>query len=70
MLSVEVGSDEVATSKISRSGTACVRVRHTDTYEVVKEVTGVGTEEAMELYEKLFNLYAKFENFKMPCCIR
>lgn len=43
-------------------GTACVRVRRTDTYEVVKEVTGVDTEYALELYEKLLNLYAKFEN--------
>lgn len=51
-------------------GTACVRVRCTDTYEVVKEVSGVGIEEAMELYEKLFNLYAKCENCKMPCCTR
>lgn len=51
-------------------GTACVRVRRTDTYEVVKEVSGVGAEEAMELYEKLLNLYAKCENCKMPCCTR
>lgn len=49
-------------------GTACVRVRHTDTYDVLKEVSGVGTEDAMELYEKLFDLYAKCENCKMPCC--
>lgn len=51
-------------------GTACVRVRRTDTYEVLKEVSDVGTEEAMELYEKLFNLYAECENCKMPCCTR
>lgn len=51
-------------------GTACVRVRRTYTYDVVKEVTGVGTEEAIELYDKLFNLYAKCENCKMPCCTR
>ena len=51
-------------------GTACVRVRRTDTYEVVKEVTGVGSEEAMELYEKLYNLYAECENCKMSCCTR
>lgn len=49
-------------------GIACVRVRRTDTYEVVKEVTDVGTEDAMELYEKLLNLHAKCENCKMPCC--
>lgn len=51
-------------------GTACVRVRRTDTNEVVKEVTGVVTEDALELYEKLFNLYAKREICKMPCCTR
>lgn len=51
-------------------GAACVRVRRTDTYEVVKEVTGVDTEDAMELYEKLLNLYAKCENCEMPCCTR
>lgn len=39
----------------NEGGTACVRVRRTDTYEVVKEVSGVGTEEALELYEELFN---------------
>lgn len=55
---------------VNAGGTACVRVKHTDTYEVVKEVTGVGAEEATELYEKLFNLYAKCENCKMPCCTR
>lgn len=47
--------------------TACVRVRRTDTYVVVKEVTDVGTEDAMELYKKLLNLYAKCE---MTCCTR
>lgn len=51
-------------------GTACVRVRRTDTYEVVKEVTGVGTEEALELYEKLLKLYAECENYKMLRCTR
>lgn len=51
-------------------GIACVRVRRTDTYEVVKEVTGVCAEEAMELYEKLFNLCAKYEKGKGSCCIR
>lgn len=54
----------------TEGGTACVRVRRTDTYEVVKEVTGVGTEDAMELYEILPNLYAKREKREMPCCIR
>lgn len=43
-------------------GTACVRIRHTGTYDVLKEVSGVATEDAMELYEKLYNLYAKCEN--------
>lgn len=52
----------------SVDGIACVRVRRTDTYEVVKEVTGVSTEDALELYEKLFNMCANFENCKMPCC--
>lgn len=51
-------------------GTACVRVRRMDTYDVVKEASGVGTEEATELYEKLFNLYAKCENCRMSCCTR
>ena len=51
-------------------GTACVRVRRTDTYEVVKELTGVGSEDAMGLYEKLFNLYAKCDNCEMSCCTR
>lgn len=49
-------------------GTACVRVRHTGTYDVLKEVSGVGTEDALELYDKLFNLYAKCDNCRMPCC--
>lgn len=51
-------------------GTACVRVRRTDTYEAVKRSVRRGTEEAMELYEKLLNLYAKCENCKTPCCTR
>ena len=51
-------------------GTGCVRVRHTGTYDVLKEVSGVGTEDALKLYEKLFNLYFKCENCKMPCCTR
>ena len=54
----------------SVGGTACVRVRHTGTYEVLKEVSGVGSEDALELYEKLFTLYAKRENCKYPCCTR
>ena len=53
---------------IYAGGTACVRVSSTDTYEVVKEVTGVGVEDGMELYEKLLNLYAKCENSIKPCC--
>lgn len=54
----------------SAGGTACVRVRHTGTYEVLKEVYDVGTEDALELYEKLVTLYAKCENCKLPCCTR
>ena len=49
-------------------GTACVRVRRTDTYEVVKEVTDVYTEDAIVLYEKLLNMYAKCEKTMKPCC--
>lgn len=52
----------------SVGGTACVRVRHTGTYDVLKEVSGVGSEDALELYEKLFNLYARCENCRRPCC--
>lgn len=48
--------------------TACVRLRRTNTYDVLKEVSGVGTEYALKLYEKLSNLYTKCENCKMPCC--
>lgn len=49
--------------------TACVRVSHTGTYhDVLKEVSGIGTEDALELYEKLFDLYAKCENCRKPCC--
>jgi len=51
-------------------GTACVRVRRTGTYEVVREASGICTEEAMELYEKLLNLYAKCENCEMARCTR
>lgn len=51
-------------------GTACVRVRRTDTYEVVEEVTDVGIEEALELYEKLVERYTKCENCKMLRCTR
>lgn len=54
----------------SDGGTACIRVRRTDTYDVLKEVSGVGTEDAMELYKKWFSLYAKCENCKLPCCTR
>ena len=48
-------------------GIACVRVRHNGTYDVIKEVSGVGIEDGLELYEKLFNLYAKCENYRLPC---
>lgn len=51
-------------------GTACVRLINTSTYEVVKEVTDVGAEDALELYEKLVNLYVKRENCEKPCCTR
>lgn len=43
-------------------GIACVRVRHTGTYDVLKEVYSVGIEDALELYEKLLTQYAKCEN--------
>lgn len=51
-------------------GTACVRVRDTSTFEVVKEVSGIGIDDALELYEKLFNLEVKCENCEKPCCTR
>ena len=51
-------------------GPACVRVRHTGTYDVLKEASGVGTEYARELYEKLHTMYARCENCKLPCCTR
>lgn len=46
-------------------GTACVRVRNTATYEVVKEVSDIGTEDAMELYMKLFDMYVTCENCRL-----
>ena len=49
-------------------GTACVRVVYTGTYDVLKEVSGIDIEDALELYEKLFNVYAKCENCEKPCC--
>lgn len=49
-------------------GPACVCVRNTDTMDVVIEVSDVDTEDALELYEKLFTLYAKCENCRRPCC--
>lgn len=49
-------------------GTACVRVRHTGTYDVLKEVSGVGAEDALELYEKLVILYTKCEEGDLPFC--
>lgn len=45
-------------------GTACVRLRNMSTFEVVKEVSDIGINDALELYEKLFNLYVKCENCK------
>jgi hypothetical protein len=51
-------------------GIACIRVRHNGSYDILKEVSGVGIEDALELYEKLFNLYAKCENCRRPCCTR
>lgn len=51
----------------NEGGTACVCVRRTNTYEVVKEVTDVGTEDAMELHVKRLSLYAKRE---IVCCTR
>lgn len=54
--------------RINACGAACARVRCTDTHEVIKEVTDVGAEDALELYEKLVNVYAKCENCMMPCC--
>ena len=62
--------NRLVTIYASTGGTGCVHVRRADTYEVVKEVTGVDTEDAVELYEKLINLYAKYENCEMPCCTR
>ena len=54
----------------SAGGTACVRVTHTGAnYDVLKEVSDIATEDALELYEKLFDLYAKCENCEKPCCI-
>ena len=46
-------------------GTACVRVRNTDNYEVVKEIFDIGTEDAMELYMKLSDLYVTCENCRL-----
>ena len=49
-------------------GTARITIRDTVTMDVVKEVSDVGTEDALELYEKLIDLYAKCENCRKPCC--
>ena len=42
--------------------TGSIILRDTSTMDVVKEVSDVGTEDAFQLYEKLFNLYARCEN--------
>lgn len=51
-------------------GTACVRLRNMSTCEVVKEVSGIATDDALELYEKLLNLHVKCENCEKPCFTR
>lgn len=51
-------------------GTACVRLRNMSACEDVKEVSGIGTDDAMELYEKVLNLYVKCENCEKPCFTR
>lgn len=40
------------------------------TYEVVKEVSDIGIDDALELYDKLLNLYVKCENCEKTCCTR
>lgn len=79
VLFIRVTTGEVATVSVTNGSTGKIisskRLRITAgsltiLNQVVKEVTGVGTEDATELYEKLFNLYAKCENCKMPCCTR
>lgn len=37
---------------------------------IYANVGGIGTDDALELYEKLFNLYVKCENCEKPCCTR
>lgn len=50
-------------------GTARITVRDTVTMDVVQEVDDIGTEYALQLYNKLFDMCAnKCENCKMPCC--
>lgn len=43
-------------------GTARITVRDTATMDVVKEVSDIGSEDGLELYEKLLELYIKCEN--------
>lgn len=50
-------------------GTACVRVRRTDTYAIVKEVSDIDSDDALELYAELLDLYGKCENCGASCCI-
>ena len=45
-------------------GTARITVRDTAMMDVVKEISDIGTEDALQLYEKLFDKYAKCENFR------
>lgn len=59
------GSIKLLTIYANVGGTACVRVRHTGTYDVLKEVSGIGTEDALELSD----MYAKCENCRKPCFI-
>lgn len=49
-------------------GTACIIVRDTVTMGVVKEVSGVGIEDALQLYVKLLDMYAtKCKNCSKSC---
>lgn len=49
-------------------GTARITVRDTATMDVVKEVYDIDTEDALELYEKLLEMYTKCENCMSQCC--
>lgn len=50
-------------------GSACVRITNTGTQDVIKEVSDVDTEDALELYEELYDLYTRCENCAKSCCI-